>query len=63
MNAPNPTNGPNPERDEAVRTETNGLNCIDVFIEGKGDKTVRPMRSPILRQIRPDRPPPETPPK
>jgi hypothetical protein len=44
--------------------ETDSLNTIVYFFDGVGDTTIRPMRSPVLGQIRPLRrpePPPAKP--
>ncbi len=46
-----------PEKDKANWTETENPNTILVSVEAVGDTTVRPMRSAILRQIRPGHPP------
>jgi len=37
--------------------ETDSLNTIVYFFDGVGDTTIRPIRSPVLCQIRPLRPP------
>ena len=51
-----PAGGPQPEQPPLVQTEN--LDGVIVELDGLGDTTIRPARSPVLRQIRPDQPPP-----
>jgi hypothetical protein len=53
---PNQPQRTQPQPDEP-EVETHSRNVIHAFFDGVGDTTIRPMRSPVLRQIRPDRPP------
>jgi hypothetical protein len=53
LNEPQPKQ---PQPDEP-KVETHSRHVIHAFFEGVGDTTIRPMRSPKLRQIRPDQPP------
>jgi hypothetical protein len=53
MSAPNAEEGrPNKPR-RAPRCETNSLNTIVIRIDAVGDTTIRPLRSPMYKQIRP----------
>lgn len=63
MNPAQPNDTPPPQPDSGPTGETDSLNVIHVFFDGVGDSTIRPMRSPIFRQIRPDQPPPPPPEK
>jgi len=57
MSATPPDHPPAPEVGPNGWTETEALNALDFFFDAVGDTTIRPMRSPVLRQIRPDQPP------
>ena len=37
--------------------QTENLRGLYLFIDAVGDTTIRPIRSPMLKQIRPDQPP------
>lgn len=51
---PDTFNFPQPWPAEAV---TDSLNAVFVTLEGVEDTTIRPVRSPMLMQIRPPQPP------
>ena len=48
-----------PAEPTAVETEFLNLHCV--YVDVLGDTTVRPADSPLLRQLRPDQPPPPLP--
>ncbi len=52
MKNPKETSGMN--SDQGCLTETENPNGTYVFVDAIGDTTIRPMRSPVLRQTRPD---------
>jgi hypothetical protein len=55
MTQPNSQNGPHlvpPDDGAAVTTD---LTSVDIILDAVGDTTVRPLRSPLLRQVRPPR--------
>jgi hypothetical protein len=54
-------NSPKPHENDWIETEN--LKCILVEVDGIGDLGIRPARSAILWQRRPDPRPPAEPPK
>lgn len=57
MNADNRESAQPPRPDALGWAETDSLNTTYVYVEPVGDSTIRPMRSPVLRQIRPEQRP------
>lgn len=55
MNRPPETPGAR-QPEQPAWSQTENLRGILVELEGPGDTTVRPARSPLVRQVRPDQP-------
>ena len=55
MNTPDKTN--RPDQGPECASETENLRGVYVLVDGVPDLTVRPIDSPVLKQIRPDQPP------